>query len=326
MTSPLIWINRFRKEKENFLKNRHQHGLEEEDELLFVQRRVHLHGGLAAVPGRLDVHQRARHRRRHAPHRHVQESRTHSAVVRQSECRPATNFAQLFSPLWLDYWPPATYCGLRPFRSGISINNRDSPPMYGMAYYTPDLCMWMLPIDKNTRTKKDDRKKVALRFSCFPKKFQNSKIGIFWPFINFCLFFFFLFFLSAVEPATHGADHQRWRIHPLGKVRETKNPQKNFVQLFIVLLWRRKKKSLVVVHNTHNLAAAVTADRRMSGPSRGRIQICRRKEQENTWNKQKKNCVYDFVGLFLGMLCVLEKKNLTSFLVRKSSFSFSSTL
>jgi hypothetical protein len=56
----------------------------------------------------------------------------------------------------------------------------------------------------------------------------------------------------------------------------------------------------------------------MSGPSRGRIQICRRKEQENTWNKNDKNCVYDFVGLFLGMLCaVLEKKNLTSFLVRK---------
>jgi hypothetical protein len=53
---------------------------------------------------------------------------------------------------------------------------------------------------------------------------------------------FFCFFLSAVEPATHGADYQRWRIHPLGKVRETKKPQKNFVQVFIVLLWRRKKK------------------------------------------------------------------------------------
>lgn len=182
MTSPLIWINRIRKEKDNFLKKNRHHGLEEEDELLFVQRRVHLHGGLAAVSGRLDVHQRARHRRRHAPHRHVQESRTHSAVVRQSEC-PQPISPQLFSPLWLDYWPPATYCGLRPFRSGISINNRDSPPMYGMAYYTPDLCMWMLPIDKNTRTKKkqkekkDDRKKSCPAVFLLPEKIPKSEFG-----------------------------------------------------------------------------------------------------------------------------------------------------
>ena len=47
-----------------------------------------------------------------------------------------------------------------------------------MAYYTPDLCMWMLPIDKNTRTKKQKKKKMIGK-SCpavFLASQKNSKI------------------------------------------------------------------------------------------------------------------------------------------------------
>lgn len=75
-----------------------------------MQRRVHLHGGIAALPGRLDVHQRARHRRRYAPHRHVQESGTHSTVVRQSEL-PLKNIFGRSRRFYLQLMEaPATYC------------------------------------------------------------------------------------------------------------------------------------------------------------------------------------------------------------------------
>lgn len=70
---------------------RARYGAEEEEfGILHVRIGVHLHGGVAALPRRLDVHQRARRPGGHAPPGHVQESRAHPALVRQGNHFPYT--------------------------------------------------------------------------------------------------------------------------------------------------------------------------------------------------------------------------------------------
>lgn len=206
-----------------------------------------------------------------------------------------------FPPLWLDYWPPATYCGLRPFRSGISINNRDSPPMYGMAYYTPDLCMWMLPIDKNTRTKKQKKKKMIGK-SCpavflLPKKipkFQNRNLAIH----KFLPFFFFFSFCSWTRNTRCRPSTMTDSSSGKGK-RNKKTPKEFRASFYCIIMTSKKKKSLVVVHNTHTIwPPLLLRTGKCLGPRGGAFKSVEEKNKKTLGTKTTKTACTILLGCF----------------------------
>ena len=56
---------------------------------------------------------------------------------------------------------------------------------------------------------------------------------------------FFWFYYFSVEPATYGADHQRWRIHPMGKVKF----RDNFEILFFKFVWTQQQQQQQLDNN-----------------------------------------------------------------------------